>query len=1120
MDLGMHRSDWNGFDVDRHHEASPGEAAIGGISTGGCMKQPGWVLRYDWTVAVALAMGFTLTRCAAAQEIDFVRDVRPLLSNHCFQCHGPDEQTREADLRLDTPDGLFGNAGGDEIVIPGDLAGSLLWQRVSASDPDERMPPPHANKALRPNQIATLRRWIEQGAKWEQHWAFIAPQKPPIPKGQDDAWCRTPIDRFVLRRLTQAGLAPAPDADPYTLVRRLYLDLIGLPPGVAEADYWANRLWDEAEKQIDPQGLELLVDRLLASPHYGEKWAQHWLDLARYADTNGYEKDRERSIWPYRDWVVRALNADMPFDRFTVEQLAGDLLPDASLDQRIATGFHRNTMLNEEGGIDPLEYRFYAMTDRVSTTATVWLGLTLGCAQCHAHKFDPISHTEYYQFMALMNNADEPQLELPDPQWQALWDRNRRRAAELLEKLPDRWPVEGSAESAEPSDATRGNGHAATGDLDEAASLAARRTALVQQAFQAWLVRERDGAAEWRTLWPTRARSSLPILTIQADGSVFASGDTAKRDDYFVDLAPVDFPIRAIRLEALPDQRLPARGPGSTYYEGTLGDFFLAEIEFNANDRPLAITEASHSFAANRFGQNPVSAQLTVDGDVQTGWSVHGRQGERHVAVYALQTPVPPGTPLSVHMIFGRHFASSLGRFRFSATDAPPRPLARAYSLEVERALLQPDETLTPQERRQLFEQFLLDAPELQEAAEEIRRLRRPPPATTTLVLAEWPPGHVRPTHRHHRGEYLQPAERVEPGVPQVLHGWKAEWPKNRLGLARWLISDENPLTARVVVNRAWAHFFGTGLVRTPEDFGLQGQSPSHPDLLDWLAVTWSQDDCWSFKQLHRRIVTSRVYWQTSRAATTSRQLDPENRWLSYMPRRRLDAEQIRDQIIASSGMLDRRIGGPPVRPPQPAGVTEVAFGSPRWQASEGGDRFRRSLYTFRKRTAPFAFYATFDAPSWETCTVRRVRSNSPLQGLTLLNDTMVVELARLAANRSVNGSLPNLVKSFQASTKLDEPRLREALHWAFRSVLVRPPQPEEIDALADFFRRAVEDFASHPAAVDRLGIDVGDQASAAEQSQQRFAPDGAQSSAAVRQAAWLATWRALWALDEAVMRP
>ncbi len=1085
------------------------------------MSSVATAVRRWFGLVVALVAGSSGASIGWGQGVDFMREVRPILSNHCFQCHGPDEHTREADLRLDTRDGLFGGTDREGVVVPGDLASSLLWQRVVADDPEDRMPPSHANKDLRPDQINTLRQWIEHGAPWRQHWAFLPLRDPRPPEVNDAGWCSTAIDRFVLRRMEQAGLEPSPDADPFTLVRRLYLDLTGLPPTIDEADDWASKLWDDALHQIDQRELERLVDRLLASPHYGEKWGRHWLDLARYADTNGYEKDRERSIWPYRDWVVRAWNADMPFDRFTVEQLAGDLLPGATIDQRIATGFHRNTMLNEEGGIDPLEFRFYAMTDRVATTATVWLGLTLGCAQCHAHKFDPISHSEYYRFMALMNNADEPQLELPDDAWRALRERDRRRAAALLKELPSKWPLpedesRAEADAAEPGD----GGIAAEGEVDRPAAIAERRRSAVDRAFRKWLHRERSGVARWQVLHPVEVRSSLPILTVQPDGSVFASGDTAKRDDYFLQLAPADFPIRAIRLEALPDERLPARGPGTTYYEGTLGDFFLAEFELSTPDRRIDVAQASHSFAANRFGNNPVSAELTIDGDVQTGWSVHGRQGERHVAVYVLSQPLPAGTPVHVHMIFGRHFASSLGRFRISAAEAPDHPLPRAYPPDIERSLFQTDDALTDAERQRLFEQFLLDAPELQESTEEIRRLLRGPPPTTTLVMAEWPAGHVRPTFRHHRGEYLQRAEQVEPGVPEVLHPWRPQWEKNRLGLAQWLTAEDNPLTARVAVNRAWEQFFGVGLVRTPEDFGLQGQSPSHPELLDWLAVRWIGEDGWSPKKLHRRIVTSRVYRQSSRVPEATQRIDPENRWLSFMPRRRLDAEQIRDQIVATSGMLDRRLGGPPVRPPQPEGVTEVAYGSPKWTASQGGNRFRRSLYTFRKRTAPFAFYTTFDAPSWETCTVRRVRSNSPLQGLTLLNDVMVMELGWAAAARTMlewpekSGEVP------QYRNGSDEAELRRGLRSAFRTVLIRPPEQEEWDALVAFFRRAEESFKNQPESVRELDT-LGPTGNAVwfplerklDTRTPREATDAFRS-------AWIATWRALWALDEAVVRP
>ncbi|MEZ6129073.1 MAG: PSD1 and planctomycete cytochrome C domain-containing protein [Planctomycetaceae bacterium] len=1042
---------------------------------------------------------------------DFSRDIRPILSDACFRCHGPDELTREADLRLDQRDGLFADRDGTVPVIPGDIANSELVKRVLSTDPDLVMPPPDSKKQLTSDQKEKLKQWVQQGAEWEQHWSFVKPTKPAPPVPENIAWCRNEIDRFVLAKQEAAGLHPSPEAGPYTLVRRLHLDLIGLPPSVADAQQWVTRLCGEVRNSNDPAPIsedayQQLIDHLLQSPHYGERWARRWLDMARYADTNGYEKDRERSIWPWRDWVVNAINSGMPFDRFTIEQLAGDMLPDATIEQKIATGFHRNTMLNEEGGIDPLEFRFHAMTDRVATTGTTWLGLTLGCCQCHTHKYDPISHTEYYQVMAFLNNADEPSLELADADIDAKWTQNKQRAAQLLAKLPSQWPLPPNAEANDKNtDAAGRQSELSAEQLEEQTRL---RQELMQAAFEKWRQAEQAHAVTWTPLTPQKATSNLPILTIQDDNSIFASGDTAKRDDYYITLKPSDQPITALQLEALPDSRLPAGGPGSTYYEGTLGDFFLTEIQATGGDQELPFAAASDTYSNNRFGKNPATASLALDGDVQTGWSVHGRQAERHVAVFQFQEPVPPGTTLRIHMTFGRHFASSLGRFRFSATSATSRPQARSWSPEISKLLTDPRRRLTTDEHQVLLNAFLMNAPELAAASQKVRDLQRRPDVPTTLVLSERPDKHPRPTYRHHRGEYLQPKETVSPGLPAALQSHNGDQPQDRLEFARWLVSPDNPLTARVVVNRHWAAIFGTGIVRTVDDLGLQGESPSHPELLDWLAVTFSQTDHWSLKQLHRRIVSSATYRQAASRTPEALRVDPDNRLLSRSPRYRLDAEVIRDQLLVAAGVFNNRSGGPPVHPPQPVGVTEAAYGSPKWTASEGDARYRRSLYTFAKRTAPFAMLSTFDAPSGEACIAQRNRSNSPLQALTLLNDVMLMDLAR-QTGRLFAEQAPVLTNSDVADSEpqLDQRSQQEKVVDLFRRVLVRPPSDAERELLVNFHSARYTEFLADPATAAKA-LELSD-----EQVQE------ASPSNIANTAAWSATARAVFGLDETLTR-
>ncbi|MDA0284027.1 MAG: PSD1 and planctomycete cytochrome C domain-containing protein, partial [Planctomycetota bacterium] len=885
---------------------------------------------------VLTSLTVTCSVAAADDVVNFSSDIRPLLSGKCFSCHGPDDDARKGDLRLDSFEAATADSSGTAAVVAGKSLESELVRRILSDDPDERMPPASSNRSLSPEQKQLLIRWIDSGAQYERHWAFVPPILAAPPEEKHGGWARTEIDRFIVGRLNAAGLSPSPDAEPRTLLRRVYLDLIGLPPSSEEADQWLARLVN-SEGRIDDASYEGLVNHLLGLPQYGERWARRWLDLARYADTNGYEKDRDRTMWPYRDWVIHALNADMPFDQFTVEQIAGDMLPDATNDQRIATGFHRNTMLNEEGGIDPLEFRFYAMTDRVATTGTTWLGLTTGCCQCHTHKYDPITHRDYYSLMAFLNNADEPDLNLPDPAAEQRYQTALVEANRLLDELPGHWPVEN------PED----------------------RAAVIEKAFAEWLSAARMGTPDWQVMRPARLTSNLPQLTLEDDGSVFAGGDTTVFDTYDLQFDDIPEGATALRLEALPDRRLPAHGPGTTYYEGRKGDFFLNEFALTLDEQPVTFESASHSYAKNQFGKNPVSAQLTIDGDYQTGWSAAERPGERSVSVYVLQKPLPAGKHLQLKMTFGRHFASSLGRFRVSAAMSNVSPIASDRTVDVERLLRLPEDQLSDVQRALLFGVFLLEAPEVAKHARRIRDLRRRPAPIDIPVLSERPSDNPRPTFRHKRGEYLQPAEVIEGSVPKFLHELPVDAARDRLEFARWLVSRENPLTARVVVNRHWAAFFGTGIVKTLDDFGMQGESPSHPQLLDWLAVEFMNDD-WSMKKLHRRIVLSSTYRQSSNTSLVDSSLSQPavtglspSRLLARFPRARLEAELIRDSILHAAGLLSLKSGGPPVRPPQPGGVSEAAYGSPKWNASSGEDRYRRSIFTYQKRTAPFAMFST-----------------------------------------------------------------------------------------------------------------------------------------------------------------
>lgn len=978
-------------------------------------------------LGVALVTAVQLHLSAAdVSSPDFTRDVRPVLSRHCFKCHGPDDAARKSKLRLDVREEALRPAkSGALALVPGKPAESELVRRIFESDEAEVMPPPSTKDRLTLVEKEMLRRWIVAGAEYKQHWAFVPPVQSPYPLVRQTAWPRNGIDHFILARLEKEGLAPSASADRYRLVRRVYVDLVGLPPTPDEADTFVkNRSEDAYEK---------LVDGLLASPRYGERWGRRWMDLARYADTNGYEKDRQRTLWPWRDWVIQSLNADMPFDRFTIEQIAGDMLPNASADQIIATGFHRNTMLNEEGGIDPLEFRYHAMTDRVGTTGATWLGLTVGCAQCHTHKYDPIPHREYYQMMAFLNNADEPDFDLPKFDSEKLHRANLDLAARMLAELPGKFPLATNL-SPTPNPVSAA----------DTRSLDVRRLESLEMRFAEWLMRERANAVHWTPLRPREAKSNMPLLTVQPDDSVFASGDITKSDTYELTYRTELTGITAVRLEALPDDRLPRHGPGMTYYEGPKGDFFMGNFQLFAAGKPVKLVRATESYAKNNFGKN-ASAALAIDDDPQSGWSTADREGERHEAIFLLSEPLTPANELQIKMMFGRHYACSLGRFRISVTTHPGGAQARDRPEEIGLLLQIPEAQLTAAQRQSLRDQFLLTTPELAGPSKEIQELRRPPVHPTTMVMRERLPENPRPTFLHKRGEFLQPTERIEPGVLSAVAPFPSDLPRNRLGFARWLVSTNNPLTARVAVNRQWQAFFARGLVRSTEDFGFQGEVPSHPELLDWLAVEFMKSG-WSLKALHKLIVMSATYQQSSRLTPELLTNDSENRLLGRGPQVRMEAEIIRDAALRASSLLSEKMGGPSVYPPQPSGATEIAFGSPAWPTSTGDDRYRRSVYTFMKRTAPFAMFNTFDAPTGESCVPRRDVSNTPLQALTLLNDVFFVEVSQ---------AMGRILASEEGSV---EARVRAA----FRRCLTRPPTDDEVGVLVKFVAVQKRRVAGH----------------------------------------------------------
>lgn len=1028
------------------------------------MRQAVWVLMW-----FGLSAGEAVS---ADRPLDFARDVRPILAAKCFACHGPDEEAREADLRLDTLEGATADLGDYRAVVPGKPDESELVRRIESDDPDEVMPPPDSKLTMTDRERRVLRDWIAQGARYDRHWAFVAPVRPPLPRVADpDHWIRNPVDAFVLARMRQAGLQPSPQADRTTLIRRVYLDLIGLPPTPAQVHEFLG--------DSRPDAYERLVDRLLASPHYGEKWARPWLDLARYADTNGYEKDRPRTIWPYRDWVIRALNADMPFDQFTIEQIAGDLLPHPTLDQLVATGFHRNTMFNEEGGVDTEQFRYESVIDRVNTTGTVWLGMTVGCAQCHSHKYDPVSQAEYYRLFAFFNNADEPKLKIPDAEIERRQAEHDREYARRLARLEQQWPGK-----------------------DEAG----RRQA-IEERFRTWLAEKEPQAHRWVVLEPQVAVAAKgTTFDVLPDDSLLAGGDLPNQDIYQIAFQPAGQEMTAIRLEVLPHEDLPAGGPGrSPITVGDIigeGDFLLSEIEVYRvpasipYDRAAPLEKAPPTWqrvpieeASASYAKEKCEPALALDGNLDTGWRIGKLAGEAHHAVFSFAEAIAfePGDRLVVRLNQAYIHNMILGRFRISATSDSGPVLSSGVSAEAEAALLVPASQRSETQRRALRRAFLWVAPELEEARAELREFRRRRPRSlTTLIIRERRPRDARVAHRHHRGEYLQPREVTTPGTPAFLHPLPANAPRNRLTLARWLVDPANPLVARVTVNRHWQELFGRGIVRTSEDFGTQSSPPTHPRLLDYLAVEFVESG-WSVKRLHRLMVTSSTYRQSSRVSAGQRAKDPENLWLARAPRLRLDGETVRDVILAASGLLTTRIGGPSVFPPQPAGVTSLSYGALEWKTETGADRYRRGIYTFTKRTAPYAMFTTFDGPTRETCIVRRGRSNTPLQALTLLNDVVIMEAAQGIARELARSDRP----------------LETRIADLFERFVSRVPSEREWKAMSAYWQAVRNDLQHKPDAARKLiGTDetLGDDELAA-------------------RAAWTALARAVINLDETVNR-
>lgn len=961
---------------------------------------------------------FSATVRSAAEPVRFGRDVLPILSANCFACHGPDEKNRKVGLRLDVEADAKAKRRSGVVIAPGEPQKSLLLARITSTDPDAVMPPPSAHKQLSPEQIEIIRRWIAEGASWGRHWSFEPVVRPALPAGQNA------IDALVKTALAQKGLALRPTAAPHILARRLWLDLVGLPPTPEIADKFAA--------DPSPAAYERMVDELLAKPQFGEHWARMWLDLARYADTKGYEKDLGRTIWPFRDWVVNALNADMPLDQFTTEQLAGDLLPkpaDEKLaEQRlIATAFHRNTMTNDEGGTDNEEFRVAAVKDRVDTTVQVWMGLTMGCAKCHSHKYDPISHAEYYGFYALFNQTEDADLYTDVPVLELLTPKEqdeRKYWQEHLQKLNRKLT-----------------------ELEDVASKASE-----------------SGARQWRTLVAAEVLAKDgATLTAQTDGSVAASGKAPPEDTYVVTLTLPAGTHTALRLEALPEKL--SSGQFGVGRNGGTSNFVLSELTAElveaAGARPVTLTNARADFAQDK---KPVAA--AIDGDEKTGWSVNPRTHEAHTALFDFAAPLRLTAEAKLRVTLSQQAGDTmtLRRFRLATSDISP-------------ALLQPP-TISP-ELRALHDE--LAAAYTAQAKFNDSLVRLP-------VMRELAADKQRVTKIHRRGSFLDLGDAVTPGVPAAFGALPAGAPLNRLGVAQWLVNRDNPLTPRVWANRIWARLFGVGIVETEEDFGALGSAPTNPALLDYLAAEY-RDNGWSLKKLIRTIVLSDAYRQASEVTASVREADPRNLWQARGARFRLSAEAIRDQALAVSGLLSAKMGGPPVMPPQPAGLWRSTYNGKSWIDAEGEDRFRRGLYTYLKRTTPYPTMTTFDGGSGEVCQIRRIRTNTPLQALVTLNDPVYLEAAAGLARRML-----------LAATTADA-RAAQGLRLA----LIRPVRPGETAPLLALWKDAQQSFAAAP-----------EKAEALLKTSRAQIPDGVSRN---EFAAWIVTANTILNLDEFLTR-
>ena len=989
-----------------------------------CSMESNSNMRHLLRIRTILSLALVLCYCdVSSAEIRFNRDIRGLLADNCFACHGPDAAKRQGELRLDLRDqAIRRNDSGRASIVPGRPNESLLVERIEATDSSSIMPPPETHKRLTRAQIEIFKQWIADGAHYESHWSFTPLMIRSPPRVQRLEWVLNPIDHFVLSRLEQAGLSPSLPASKETLVRRVALDLTGLPPTIPEIESY---LFDDSK-----YAYEKMVDHFLESPHYGERMAVDWLDAARFADTNGYQVDRDREVYAWREWVINTFNRNLSFDVFTIEQLAGDLLPNASIEQRVATGFHRNHMMNEEGGVLPEEFLAEYLADRVETTAAVWLGQTFSCARCHDHKYDPFTQHDFYGLKAFFNAVPEP--------GRGYYEKPIRESNPPFLSLP-------TPEQSRKKEAL-------TADVEKRTRELELLPKVTDTMCSAWAGRLAAGEVEWQgaTVNHLSTQSTASTLSLSPDQKkISITTDGGRQISLSLKIALARQPVTALRLGFL-----------STQTQNTLRlqSCTITTVGTRNTQEPSKVLleprEVGHSLSLQELAK-------VLDEDQRSGTVLNLDQGIVKHAAFEIGNPAlaNSSSDLTINLQFNGVVAPFDLTVEFTTTAT--ELLASKAIIELARQgfeNLDKEKQATLREHVQsLSAEYRLASKQLKDAHEKLNELQLQIP--TTLVMSEMEK--PRSTYILMRGAYDKPAAEVTAQTPSVLPPMDSSLPRNRLGLARWLIDPQNPLTARVTVNRLWQSVFGTGLVRTSEDFGVQGEPPSHPELLDWLAIEFQQSG-WNVKSLLKTILTSATYRQNSRATPELIAQDPENRLLARGPRFRLQAEFVRDQALAASGLLVRKLGGPSVKPYHPSGLYEqitAGNGTNVYVVGKGDELYRRSLYTYWKRSVPNPAMLIFDAPFRETCVLRRPRTNTPLQALNLLNDPTYIEAARCLAERMMR----------EGGSDADS-----QIVFGFRLLLARRPQAEEFSIIRSSYVRARQDYANDTRAAKSL-VEVGE---------------------------------------------